>query len=255
MILAVDIGNTNIVIGGFKDDKLMFVSRISTDKRLMEDQYKVQFNQILDLYGYDKSDFNGAIISSVVPPLMPTVKTAISQLLGCSVTTVSPGTKTGLNIKIDNPAVLGSDLVCAAVGAIKHHDYPCIIVDLGTATKFSAIDKNANFIGASILPGISISLDALSENTAQLPHINFSDTTVVIGKNTVESMKSGIVFGTASMIDGMIDRFMKEMGDCSVVATGGFAKSIIPYCSHDIKVDDNLILLGLYEIYRKSVSK
>ncbi len=252
MILAVDIGNTNIVIGGFEQDKLKFVSRISTDKKLMKDQYKVQFNQILQLYGHDKSEFTGAIISSVVPPLLPTVKGAVAELLKCEVTTVSPGTKTGLNIKIDNPAVLGSDLVCAAVGAIKNYEYPCIIVDLGTATKFSAIDKNASFIGASILPGISISLDALSEKTAQLPHINFSDTSVVIGKNTVESMKSGIVFGTASMIDGMIDRFIKEMGECSVVATGGFAKSIIPYCSHDIKVDEDLILLGLYEIYRKS---
>lgn len=254
MILTVDVGNTNIVLGGFKGNKLLFVSRLQTNKYKMADEYTIQFKSLLDLYGFSPNEFEGAIISSVVPPLLPTLKQSIKQLFKCKVITVSPGTKTGLNIITDNPAILGADLVCGAVGAMARYQMPCIIIDLGTATKFSVMDKNACFLGVSIMPGINISLDALSKRTAQLPHIEFSEAHDVIGTNTVDSMLSGVVFGTASMIDGMIGRIEHELGEkATVVVTGGLAGNIIPHCKSEIHVDQDLLLYGLLEIYHKNV--
>ncbi|MEG0692042.1 MAG: type III pantothenate kinase, partial [Oscillospiraceae bacterium] len=198
--------------------------------------------------------FDGAIISCVVPPLINTLKKAISRLLDCRVMTVSPGTKTGLNIKIDNPAILGADLVCGAVSAIGRYPMPCIIIDLGTATKFSVLDKDGSFLGVSIMPGVNISLEALSANTAQLPHIDFGESVNVIGKNSPDSMRSGILFGTASMVDGMIERINEELSaKATVVATGGVASSIIPYCKSDITVDENIVLYGVKKIYDKNI--
>lgn len=254
MILTVDVGNTNIVLGGFAEEKLMFVTRLQTNKYKMADEYTIQFKALLDLYGYSPSVFKGAIISSVVPPLLPTLKMAIKQLFDCRVLTVSPGTKTGLNIVTDNPGVLGADLVCGAVGAISKYPLPCIVVDLGTATKFSVIDENGTFLGVSIMPGINISLDALSKRTAQLPHIEFADATHIIGTNTLDSMLSGVVFGNASMIDGMIERIEEEIGKkATVVITGGLAGNIVPHCRCNAITDSNLLLYGLLEIYKKNV--
>lgn len=256
MILTVDIGNTNIVLGGFKDDELVFVSRLQTNKYKMPDEYSIDFKALLSLYGYSPDMFNGAIISSVVPPLLPTLKSAVSNLFKCRVLTVTPGTKTGLNIKIDNPGILGADLVCGAVAAMSRYKMPCIIVDLGTATKFSVLDKESFFMGVSIMPGVKISLDALSKQTAQLPHIEFDDTHNVIGTNSIDSMRSGIVFGTASMIDGMIERLNKEIGEpATVVVTGGIASNIVPHCKSKIVFDENLLLYGLKDIYFKNIKQ
>lgn len=254
MILAVDVGNTNIVLGGFEKDELLFVSRIRTDKYKMTDEYAVEFQAILEFYGYSPRMFDGAILSSVVPPLQPALKSALSRLFHCRVLLVSPGTKTGLNIKIDDPAILGADLVCGAVGAIKRYPMPCIIIDLGTATKFSVLDQNGCFLGGPILPGVGISLDALSHNTAQLPHIEFDQIDHVIGTNSIDSMRAGVLYGTASMIDGMISRIEAEIGTpATAVMTGGLSKSIFPYCKRDIVYDENLLLYGLKEIYDKNV--
>lgn len=253
MILTVDIGNTNIVFGGFCDDEMKFVSRLQTNKYKMSDEYAIDFKAILEFNGYKADMFNGAIISSVVPPLTTAIKSAITRLFSCKVWTVSPGTKTGLKIGIDNPGILGADLVCSAVAAMTRYPLPCIVIDLGTATKFTALDKDGNLLGVSIMPGINISLDALSKRTAQLPHIDFDDTSLVIGTNTIDSMRSGIVFGTASMIDGMIERINEEMhSTASVVVTGGMAGSIISHCKSDMVHDDNLILHGLLDIYKKN---
>ncbi len=257
MLLTVDIGNTNTVFGGFDGDKLKFVSRINTDKRKMPDEYAIQLKDLLRHYDHHPADFDGAIISSVVPPLHLTLKLAIESLLGCPVLSASPGVKTGLNIKIDSPAILGADLVCGAVAALKKYPLPCIILDMGTATKFSVIDKDGGFLGVSILPGVGISIDALSLKTAQLPHISLENASKVIGTNTIDSMKSGIIFGTASMIDGMIARIKDEMkqDNFTVVATGGIARLIVPYCNSEIILDNNLVLDGLYHIYRKNTTK
>lgn len=256
MVLTVDVGNTNIVLGGFEKDELVFVSRLQTNRNKMSDEYAIEFDAILHFYKCSPEMFDGAIISCVVPPLIQTLKTAISRLLNCKVMTISPGTKTGLNIKIENPAILGADLVCGAVCAVQKYPLPCIIIDLGTATKFSVLDKDGNFLGVSILPGVMISLEALSANTAQLPHIDFAECGDVIGKNSPDSMRSGIVYGTASMIDGMIERINAELGQkAAVVATGGVASNIIPYCKSEIAIDQNIVLYGVKRIYDRNTKK
>ncbi len=256
MVFTVDIGNTNIVLGAFDGDELSFESRISTDPSKMEDQYAIEFSNIISLYGFSPKLFDGAIISSVVPPLLPLIKRAVRKLLNCKVLTIGPGIKTGLNIKIDNPAALGSDLVCCAVAAMNKYKMPCVIFDLGTATTITALDANGGLLGGSIYPGVKISLDALSTRTAQLPYINTEPIDSVIGTNTIESMRSGILYGTAGMIDGMVERYSAELGgECVIVATGGFANTVVPYCKSDIKVDNTLLLEGLYQIYKKNCSE
>ena len=252
MVFVIDVGNTNIVIGCYEKGKLSFVSRLATDTSRMEDQYAIEFSNILSLYQCNPNCFEGAIISSVVPPLTPILREALKKLLRCPVFVIGPEVKTGLDIKIKQPSILGSDLICASVAAIHQLPMPCVIADLGTATKIMALDHNGAFLGCSIMPGVNISLEALSSRTAQLPQINLEAVTEVIGTTSIDSMKSGIVFGTASMIDGMIDRYAEILGDVSVVATGGLSGVIIPYCSHNITINTTLILDGLYEIYQKN---
>ena len=254
MILTVDVGNTNIVLALFDNEKITAVSRLSTVRDKMADEYAVLMRNTALLHGIDLTNVSGAIISSVVPPLTPQIRRAIKIVFGVDALTVGPGLKTGLNIKIDDPSQLGSDLVCGSVAAIEKYPLPCVIVDLGTATKFSAVDKNGVFLGVSISPGIKLSLDALSQGAAQLPHINFDIAPKsVIGTNTIDSMRSGILFGSASMIDGMIGRFKAELGDeLTVVATGGFAEDIVAHCHSNIICDRNLILEGLRILYNKN---
>lgn len=255
MVFTVDIGNTNIVLAAYENDELKFVSRVATEAFKMEDQYAIEFADILRLYGYSPNQFDGAIISSVVPPLVPVLKSALKKLFKCKVLLVSAGIKTGLNIKIDDPATLGSDLVCGAVAALAKYPMPCIIFDLGTATTISALGRDGSFLGGSIFPGVKVSLKALSSSTAQLPHINTElSGNNIIGTNSIDSMKSGIIFGTASMIDGMIDRHKAVLGeDTTVIATGGLAPSIIPFCTREIILDESLLAEGLYRIYKKNI--
>lgn len=253
MVLTVDVGNTNIVMGGFESDELFFVSRMKTDRDKMPDEYAIAFKSIFEINGYDKTPFTGAILSSVVPPLLPTLKTAIGKLLGCRVLTVSPGTKTGLNIRIDNPAETGADLVCGCVGALARYPMPCIIVDLGTATKFLVMDEKGSFLGGPIMPGVGISLDALSRQAALLPRIEFSHVDHIIGTNSIDCMQAGILYGTAAMIDGTVEHIEQELGQkATVVMTGGISKSIQPYCRREVLYDENLLLYGLMEIYKKN---
>lgn len=254
MILTVDVGNTNIVLGGFEGESLRFVARLQTNKYTMPDEYAVKLDNLIRFYGFTPSQFEGTMLSSVVPPLTATLRLAIGQLLPGRILTVSPGTKTGLDIQIDNPAVLGADLVCGAVAALHRYPLPCVVVDLGTATKFSVLDGKGRLQGVSILAGVRVSLDALCQNTAQLPHIDFSEPGPVIGKNTPDSMRSGVLYGTASMIDGMLGRIEAELGEplASVVATGGIAESILPYCQHTMSLDPQLVLHGLRIIHEKN---
>lgn len=254
MVFTVDVGNTNIVLGGYENDELKFVSRIATEISKMEDQYAMDFKNILKLYGYEPSQVEGAIISTVVPPLASTLKAALRKLFTCKILNVTAGIKTGLNIKIGNPAALGSDLVCGAVGALAKYPAPLIIFDLGTATTISAVDRNGVFIGGSILPGVKVSLKALSANAANLPDIDTElAAEIVIGTNTIDSMCSGIILGNASMIDGMIDRYKEILGeDATVIVTGGLAPSIVKHCRRDVIVDNSLLSDGLYLIYKKN---
>ncbi len=253
MVLTIDIGNTNIVLGGFVGDKLNFVARIATNANKTEDEYATKIRSILAIHNVDKSVIEGAIISSVVPPLNSVMKKAIKFVYGVDPVMVGPGIKTGIKIHCDNPASVGADLISACVAA--HHIYgsPSLVIDMGTATKIMVIDKDGAFIGVSIAPGVGMGLKALSSGTAQLPQIGLEAPKSVIGKNTVDCMKSGVVFGNACLIDGMIDRFNKEMGaKLPVYATGGLASTIIPHCTHQITLDENLLLKGLNILYKKN---
>lgn len=253
MIMAIDIGNTNIVLGAYEEDRLLFSARLATDPARTEHQYAVEIDAILRMNGLSTDHFTVAAISCVVPPLLPIIRKAIAMLLHCRIIAVGPGVKTGLNIRIDNPSILGSDLVCGAVAAIRKYGSPCIVIDLGTATKISAIDQNGSFIGCSIMPGIGVSLNALSSHTAQLPFIDIAQAGSVIGTNSVDSMRSGIIYGTAAMLDGMIERYRGILGqDTIVVATGGFSEHIISHCKYQIQSDPQLILDGLLMICQKN---
>ncbi len=253
MILAIDIGNTNIVLGGFTEDTPAFVARIATNTAETEDEYATKIRSVLALHAVEKKEIQGAIIASVVPPLNMVMKKAVQFVYGVEPIIVGPGIKTGINIHCDNPATVGADLICACVAA--HHLYgsPSLVVDMGTATKIMLMDKTGTFCGASIIPGVNIGLRALSGGTAQLPQISLEAPKSVIGKNTVDCMRSGVVFGNACLIDGMIDRFCEEMGeDMQVFATGGLAPTIIPLCKHTIQLDENMVLKGLYILYKKN---
>ena len=253
MILAIDIGNTNIVLGGFVDDELVIVARIATDSTKTEDEYATKIKSVLTLHDIDKSSVKGAIISSVVPPLNTVMKKAVKSVYNIDPIMVGPGIKTGINIKCDDPSSVGADLICACVAT--HHIYgsPSLIVDMGTATKIMIVDKTGSFVGVSIIPGVNIALKTLASGTAQLPQISLEAPKSVIGKNTIDCMRSGAVFGNASMVDGMIDRFCDEVGDeLPVYATGGIAPTIIPYCKHKITLEDNLVLKGLNILYKKN---
>ncbi len=253
MILTIDVGNTHTIIGAYSEDKLLFTSRISTDKHKTQDEYAVAIKAVLSLYDATDS-IEGAIISSVVPQVSSLLENAIKKLFGCRVFVVGPGVKTGLNIKIDNPAQLGADLVCVSVAAQNKYPLPSIVFDLGTATTISALTEKGEMIGGSILTGVGTALNALSQGTAQLPQISLSGSVSVIGSNTVDCMRSGAIIGAAAMIDGMILRYKEILGEnTTVIATGGLAGSIIPHCREKIVVDENLLLDGLYSIYKKNI--
>ena len=253
MILALDIGNTNIVIGCMEKDRAYFVERVSTNSSKTELEYVVDFKTLLDLYQIKMENITGCIVASVVPPLNNIVTAALKKLLHVSPLLVGPGIKTGLNILMDNPGQLGSDLVVNAVAGLHYYGAPIIMIDMGTATTISVVDNRKNYIGGMILPGVRVSLDSLVNRTSQLPRISLEAPKKIIGKNTIDCMKSGIIMGQASCIDGMIERIWDELGyQAQVVATGGLAGGLVPYCKKKIVHDDELTLKGLEIIYRKN---
>ncbi len=253
MVLAVDIGNSNIVLGCFEGEKIHFIERLSTNQNSTALEYAVLIKTILELNSISLDSFKGGIISSVVPSVTQTVKEAMIRLIKTSVMVVGPGVKTGLKIKLDNPAQLGSDRVADAVAAINEYPCPIIMVDMGTATTVSVIDRDKNFLGGMIIPGLRVSLDSLTSRTSQLPKISLEPPKRIIGTNTVDCMKSGIIYSTASSIDGVVTRIEEELGEnCTVISTGGLASSIIPFCRREIIIDDKLLLKGLMIIYNKN---
>ncbi len=256
MILAIDMGNTNIVLGGIDEHKTYFVERITTNQAKTDLEYAVNLKDILEIYDIHSSQIEGAILSSVVPPLNITILKAVEKILGKKPLLVGSGMKTGLNIMMDNPKTVGSDMIVDAVAAIHEFPKPIIIVDMGTATTMSVVDKSGSYCGGVILPGLKVSLDSLSGKTAQLPYISLETPGKVIGKNTIDCMRSGIIYGNVAQIDGIIDRMEEELGEkASVVATGGLAKLIAPLCRHQIVYDDALLLKGLLLLYRKNAGR
>lgn len=253
MLLTIDIGNSYVSFGGYKDEELIFVSDIVTDNKKSEDQYAVEIGNIMNLYKIDSKEIDGAIISSVVPELTDVIKGAIKKLCNIECLVLGPGVKSGININIENPAQLGADTVAEAVGAINKFPCPCIICDLGTATVFGIIDKNKNFDGVIIAAGVGTTSESFSKNTALLPHVSINIPKRLIGKNTVNSVQSGLIYGTAAMIDGLIARIEKDIGEkVTVVATGKMTDKIIPLCEKDIIIADYLVFEGLRLIYMKN---
>lgn len=253
MIIAVDVGNTNIVLGCAENNKILCRERIATNQMATDLEYAVSIRAALDMNGINVRDIDGAIISSVVPSVTNTIKDAIAKLTGVKVMVVGPGIKTGLSIMIDNPAQLGSDLVVDAVAGIQEYPVPFIIIDMGTATTLSVVDSKRNYIGGVIMTGMAVSTDALISRTAQLPKIAFETPKKVIGANTVECLKSGIMYSNACAIDGMVERIEEELGEkCTVIATGGLSGVVVPLCKRDIILDDDLMLKGLVLIYNKN---
>lgn len=253
MFLAIDIGNSNVVIGLMQGKQVLYKARVATDIKKTSDQYWMDLKNTLELFGFTAQDVEGTVLSSVVPQVLNSCRTAVKKLTGREPLVIGPGVKTGLNIRADNPAQVGSDLIAAAIAAVKEYPLPLLIVDMGTATTISAIDKSGAFLGCSISPGVKISAEALSGRTAQLPGISLEAPKQAIGRNTVDSMRSGTMLGTAAMIDGMLARMEQELGEsATVVATGGIAKYVIPLCTREILYDNDLLLKGLATLYENN---
>lgn len=251
MILAIDIGNSNIVIGGVEEKEIAFKARIRTETTKTSDQYCVDLKILLEVYGVDPGTIEGCIIASVVPQVLNALQTAILKLTGKKSMVVGPGLKTGLNIQIENPGQIGADLVVGSVAALLEHQPPLIVVDMATATTMTVLDKNGALIGGSISPGVRISMDALTDRTALLPGLQLDQPKKVIGRNTIDCMRSGIMLGAACMLDGMVERMEAELGcKTTVIATGGIAKFIVPMCKTPMIYDKDLIIKGLAALYR-----
>ena len=253
MALAVDIGNTNIVLGCFHGDTIHFVARIATESNRTAEQYAAEIKSIIQLYDRDPKKVDGAIISSVVPPLTGVMKRAVEFVTGKTPMIVTPSMDSGVGIQIDEPNQLGADLLVAAAATVHRYPLPQIIIDMGTATTFSVINKEGAFCGGSIMAGVGLSLNALTNGTAQLPAIDLTQPPKVCGTNTVDCMSSGVIYGAASMVDGMIDRLEEELKEqCTVIATGGIAKLVVPHCKHEITLNDDLLLQGLADLYYRN---
>ena len=256
MILTVDIGNSNIVIGGVEGVQILFEARLRTDATKTSDEYCVDLKSLLDVYRVDVDAIEGSILGSVVPQVLNSFKTAIKKLTGKQSLVVGPGLKTGLNIKIENPAQTGADLVVGCVAALREHKPPMIVVDMGTATTMVVLDQTGALVGGCICPGVKISMDALTDRTALLPGLQLDQPKHAIGRNTIECMRSGIMMGNACMIDGMVERMEEELGcKTTVIATGGIARFVIPMCRKEIIYDKDLLVKGLAALYRDNKRK
>lgn len=256
MILTIDIGNSNIVLGGVENESIVFEARLRTDATKTSDEYCVDLKSLLDVYKIQAETIEGAIIASVVPQVLNSLQTAVKKLTGKQSLVVGPGLKTGLNIKIENPAQTGADLVVGSVAALREHKPPMIVVDMGTATTMVVLDQTGALIGGCICPGVKISMDALTDRTALLPGLQLDQPKQAIGRNTIECMRSGIMMGNACMLDGMVQRMEEELGcKTTVVATGGIAKFIVPMCHTPIIYDKDLLIKGLAILYKENKRK
>ena len=251
MILTVDVGNSNIVLGGVREDEILFEARLRTEATKTSDQYCVDLKILMDVYGVEVKTIEGAIIASVVPQVLNSMQTAVKKLTGKTALVVGPGLKTGLNILLENPAQTGADLVVGSVAALREHKPPLIVIDMGTATTMIVLDETGALIGGCICPGVKISLDALTDRTALLPGLQLDQPKRAIGRNTIDCMRSGIMMGNACMLDGMIERMEAELGSkTTVIATGGIAKFVVPMCKTPIIYDKDLLVKGLAALYR-----
>jgi len=255
MLLAVDVGNSTTSFGLFDAGKdLKFLASMDTDSRKTADQISIDLMNLFALYRYDSHSVTGAIFCSVVPPINFMMTKALTRLLGKPPMIVGPGVKTGLNIRMEVQTQVGADIVADAVSALERFPAPIVTIDMGTATTIGVISEGRNYEGGLLLPGVALSLEALSRRAAQLPDISLQYPKALIGKNTEDCMRSGIVYGTAGMLDGIIDRIREQFRGRSVtvVATGGNAPVIVRYCRNEILYDKYLLMNGLWAIYEKN---
>ena len=253
MILTIDVGNANIVIGVVKNEKILFDAKLRTDITKTSDEYCIDLKMLMEVYKIQPDEIQGGIIASVVPQVLNSMQSAVRKLTGKSPLVVGPGLKTGLNIQIENPAQTGADLVASAVAALQEHEAPLIIVDMSSTTTMSVLDKNGTLIGGSIGPGVKMSLDALTDRTALLPGLQLDQPKKVIGRNTTDCMRSGVMLGAACMVDGMVERMEQELGyRATVIATGGIARFLVPMCRREIIYDKDLLVKGLAALYREN---
>lgn len=254
MILAIDMGNTNIVIGGIDENKIYFLERITTNKNKTDLEYAINIKNILEIHNISLGRIADCMISSVVPPLNDTLISAVRKITGKESIIVSHDMYTGLDIDMDNPRAVGADLIVDSVAAMEEYRLPVAVIDMGTATTIFLVDEKKRFIGGIIHPGLCVSLDSLSSKTAQLPYIDLEHPSKIISTNTVDSMRSGILYGHAGMIDGCISSMEEELGKkLTVIATGGLAKFVVPLCRHEVILDDHLLLKGLLILYQNNV--
>ena len=256
MLLAIDVGNSTTSVGLFdKEKNLRFLAYLDTDSRKTADQISIDLMNLFTLYHYSYTDVTGAILCSVVPPLNFMMEKALTRLLGKPPMVVGPGVRTGLNIRLTNQTQVGADIVADAVAALEKFQPPIIItIDMGTATTIGVISQGRTYEGGLLLPGVNVSLEALSRRAAQLPAISLQHPKSLIGKNTEDCMRSGIVYGSAGMLDGVIDRIRETFPgqEVTVVATGGNAPVIVRYCRNHIIYDKYLLMEGLWTIYQKN---
>lgn len=254
MILAIDTGNTNTVLGCLQGDDLLFTLRIHSDRDKTADEYALLLEGLLARQGVDPATLEGGIISSVVPELRTVLAAAVEQLTGKKCLIVGSGIKTGLDIRTDDPQKLGADLVVDAVAALAEYTPPLAIFDMGTATTLSVISEKGAYLGGMIIPGLRVSVDALSARAAQLPYIHLGAPEKVIGSNTVDCMQAGAIYGSAAMLDGLVDRVEEALGrKVTAIATGGLMTVVHPYCKREIHFEPNLLLKGLNLLYHKNM--
>lgn len=253
MILAIDVGNTNIVLGGIQDGTTVFSARLASDRNKTEDEYALAISGIFSMHGVTPADIEGGILSSVVPYLRTVLPRAIRILTGKDIMVVGSGIKTGLNIRMDDPATVGSDLIVSAVAARAKYKPPIAIFDLGTATTLAVIDKNGDYVGGMIIPGVWVSLNSLSAHAAQLPYIDLSGPAELLGRNTIDSMRAGSVIGCAAMLDGLVGRLEAHLGEpVNALLTGGLGALIAPYCERTFYLEPDLPITGLRLLYEKN---
>ena len=252
--IAIDAGNTYIVIGVLDEKDVLLSCRLKTDRFRTSDEYAVILHELFQIHGIKRNSLEGGIISSVVPSLKQVLQEAVQKVTGTKCMIVGPGLKNGLKIRIDNPAQLGSDLVAEAVAASAEYPGPILIFDMSTATTVSVVDKKGSYLGGMIMPGVGVSLEALYAQTAQLPHISLADgPKAVIGTNTNDCIVNGVIYGSAALIDGTVERLSEELQEePTVIALGEMSEQIVPYCRKKIILDKELLLKGLRIIYLKN---
>ena len=259
MILALNIGNSNITFGSYtKDGKLVFSSRLFADAALSSDELVYKMVNMLALYGAEPTQITDVIFSSVVPALTPRMREALHKMCEAPVMEVGPGLKSGVRIRMDNPAQLGGELLCAVGGALQRQTPPLVVANFDTAISMLAVDAEGALIGGAIMPGPQLALSALVKNTAQLPQVELDARPKrVVGANTADCLQSGMVYGTAAMVDGMVENFRAALQapDAPVVATGTLPRSVRSACRAGIEYRETLILDGLYTIWQRNARR